>query len=85
MGNTHCGSIVVIAIPNAHTQDDATDSLSLRFFYGKNYAAGVCMCILYNRTVHIRKALNVRKCKPLVGRSLPASAAHMLLVQRIHS
>ena len=31
------GSIVVIAIPNAHTQDDATDSLSLRSFYGKNY------------------------------------------------
>ena len=37
MGNTLCGSIVVIAIPNAHTQDDATDSLSLRSFYGKNY------------------------------------------------
>ena len=32
-----CGSVVVIAIPNAHTQDDATDSLSLRSFYGKNY------------------------------------------------
>ena len=30
MGNTLCGSVVVIAIPNAHTQDDATDSLSLR-------------------------------------------------------
>ena len=30
-------SVVVIAIPNAHTQDDATDSLSLRSFYGKNY------------------------------------------------
>ena len=29
MGNTRCGSVVVIAIPNAHTQDDATDSLSL--------------------------------------------------------
>ena len=29
MGNTLCGSIVVIAIPDAHTQDDATDSLSL--------------------------------------------------------
>ena len=29
MGNTLCGSVVVIAIPNAHTQDDATDSLSL--------------------------------------------------------
>ena len=29
MGNTRCGSIVVIAIANAHTQDDATDSLSL--------------------------------------------------------
>ena len=25
MGNTLCGSVVVIAIPNAHTQDDATD------------------------------------------------------------
>ena len=36
MGNTLCGSVVVIAIPNAHTQDDATDSLSLRSFYGKN-------------------------------------------------
>ena len=35
MGNTLCGSVVVIAIPNAHTQDDA--SLSLRSFYGKNY------------------------------------------------
>ena len=23
MGNTLCGSVVVIAIPNAHTQDDA--------------------------------------------------------------
>ena len=34
---TLCGSVVVIAIPNAHTQDDATDSLSLRSFYGKNY------------------------------------------------
>ena len=34
MGNTLCGSVVVIAI---HTQDDATDSLSLRSFYGKNY------------------------------------------------
>ena len=32
-----CDSVVVIAIPNAHTQDDATDSLSLRSFYGKNY------------------------------------------------
>ena len=30
MGNTLCGSVVVIAIPNAHTLDDATDSLSLR-------------------------------------------------------
>ena len=48
MGNTLYGSVVVIAIPNhyycsdraipnAHTQDDATDSLSLRSFYGKNY------------------------------------------------
>ena len=37
MGNTLCGSVVVITIPNAHTQDDATDSLSLRSFYGKNY------------------------------------------------
>ena len=36
MGNTLCGSVVVIAIPNAHTQDDATDSLSLISFYGKN-------------------------------------------------
>ena len=34
---TLCGSVVVIAIPNAHTQDDATDSLSLRSFSGKNY------------------------------------------------
>ena len=34
MGNTLCGSVVVIAIPNAHTQDNATesDSLSLRSF-----------------------------------------------------
>ena len=31
MGNTLCGSIVVIAIANAHTQDDAIDSLSLKF------------------------------------------------------
>ena len=30
-GNTRCGSVVVIAIPNAHTQDDATDCLSLGF------------------------------------------------------
>ena len=30
-------SVVEIAIPNAHTLDDATDSLSLRSFYGKNY------------------------------------------------
>ena len=30
-------SVVVIAIPNAYTQDDATDSLSLRSFYGENY------------------------------------------------
>ena len=37
MVNTLCGSVVVIAIPNAHTQDDATDSLSLRSFYGNNY------------------------------------------------
>ena len=37
MGNTRCGSVVVIAIDNAHTPDDATDSLSLRSFYGKNY------------------------------------------------
>ena len=38
MGNTLCGSVVVIAIPNAHTQDDATDlCLSLRSFYGKHY------------------------------------------------
>ena len=36
-GDTLCGSVVVIAIPNAHTQDDATDSLSLRSFYGINY------------------------------------------------
>ena len=35
MGNTLCGSVVVITIPNAHTQDDATDSLSLRSFYGR--------------------------------------------------
>ena len=32
MGNTRCGSVVVIAIANAHTQDDATDSLSLRSY-----------------------------------------------------
>ena len=31
MGNTLCGSLVVIAIANAHTPADATDSLSLRF------------------------------------------------------
>ena len=37
MGNTRCGSVVVIAIANAHTPDDATDRLSLRSFYGKNY------------------------------------------------
>ena len=42
MGNTLCGSVVVIAIPNAHTQDDATDSLSLRSFYGKNYVLQFC-------------------------------------------
>ena len=28
MGNTRCGSAVVIAIANAHTLDDATDRLS---------------------------------------------------------
>ena len=28
----------LVAIPNADTQDDATDSLSLRSFYGKNYS-----------------------------------------------
>ena len=33
MGNTICGSVVVIAIAiNAHTPDDATDILSQRFF-----------------------------------------------------
>ena len=31
MGNTLCDSIVVIAIANVNTLDDATDSLSLRF------------------------------------------------------
>ena len=31
MGNTLCGSIVVIAIANAHTPDDAIDSFSLKF------------------------------------------------------
>ena len=31
MGNTLCGSVIVIAICNAHTLDDATDSLSLKF------------------------------------------------------
>ena len=48
MGNTLCGSVVVIAIPNAHTrtQDDATDSLSLRSFYGKNYVLRKCRSAL---------------------------------------
>ena len=46
MGNTLCGSVVVIAIPNAHTQDDATDSLSLRSFYGKNYVLQMPFCAI---------------------------------------
>ena len=46
MGNTRCGSVVVIAIPNAHTQDDATDSLSLRSFYGKNYVLQTPFCAI---------------------------------------
>ena len=57
MGNTLCGSVVVIAIPNAHTQDDATDSLSLRSFYGKNLMFNVPTGLrlmmssrMYNRT-----------------------------------
>ena len=29
MVNTLCGGVVVIAIANAHSRDDATDSLSL--------------------------------------------------------
>ena len=37
MGNTRCGGVAVIAIPNAHTLDDTTDSLSLRSFYGRKY------------------------------------------------
>ena len=44
--NTLCGSVVVIAIPNAHTQDDATDSLALRSFYGKNYVLRKCRSAL---------------------------------------
>ena len=43
MGNTLCGSVVV---PNAHTQDDATDSLSLRSFYGKNYVLQIPFCAI---------------------------------------
>ena len=39
MGNTRCGSVGVIAIANAHTQDDATDSLPLRYLSGKLCAA----------------------------------------------
>ena len=46
MGNTLCGSVVVIAIANAHTQDDATDSLSLRSFYGKNYVLQMPFCAI---------------------------------------
>ena len=44
MGNTLCHSFVVI--PNAHTQDDATDSLSLRSFYGKNYVLQMPFCAI---------------------------------------
>ena len=51
MGNTLCGIVVVIAIPNAHTQDDATDSLSLRSFYDKNYVLQMPFCAI------------MRKCK----------------------
>ena len=43
MGSTLCGSVVVIAIANAHTQDDATDSLFLRSFYGKK-TTYYCKC-----------------------------------------
>ena len=31
MGNTLCGCVVLIAIPNENTLDDTTDSLSLKF------------------------------------------------------
>ena len=44
MGNTLCGSVVVIAIPNAHTQDDATDSLSLKSFMVKTTCYCKCKC-----------------------------------------
>ena len=43
VGNTLCGGIVVIAtcIANAHTLDDATDSLSLRFLLWYKLRAAV--------------------------------------------
>ena len=47
MGNTLCGSVVVKAIPNAHTQDDATESSwTLLAAFGGSYAPD----ITYNYT-----------------------------------
>ena len=37
MGDTLCGSVVVLAIANTHTPDNSTDSFSLRFLYGIKY------------------------------------------------
>ena len=56
MGNTLCGSVGVIAIPNAHTQDDATDSLSLRCIVGHTLPplAAHMLLIIY---IHISQNL----------------------------
>ena len=69
MGNTLCGSVVVIAIANAHTQDDATDSLSLRS------VKPTCCCKC--------KCHSALQC--VVGRSLLPSAAHTLLTVHMYT
>ena len=61
MGNTLCGSVVVIAIPKCTTQDDATDSLSLRSLYidkqkilvTVSRAAAVCSPIAEHNNINI--------------------------------
>ena len=50
IGNTLCGSVVLIAIPNAHTLDDTTDSLSLKFLlqYKLSVAVDANVVLRYN-------------------------------------
>ena len=50
MGNTRCGNVVVIAIANAHTPDDTTDSLNLRclLWYKLRVAVDVNAVLHYN-------------------------------------